>query len=62
MNALVTRMPEILLSSAALICAIEIRLCLNASRIFLRRTSAAASRKGMQIKIVSVSFQLIVQR
>ena len=61
-NALVTRIPEMELSSAALILAMDWRLRMKASRMRLRRRSATNSSSGAQQNMISVSQMLMVDR
>ena len=61
-KAFVTRMPEMLLSSAALITAMLLRLSAKASRMRLRQNSDTAAMTGTKANMISVSGTEIVQR
>ena len=62
MKALVTRMPEIDDSSAALISATDSRLFLNASRILTLSDSEMMTRSGTHAKTMSVSGTFMLMR
>ena len=62
MKALVTRMPDTLLSKEALMRPTDTRLRMKASFIRLRRMRAASSKKGTQANMMRVSQMLMVDR